>query len=139
MRMNLPVPVCQIPVRGARQSPLTDFSFKTGPFPVRETHQKLAFPSKGLVVGAFGEGSDDLHSLVNTLAESRLRAQGLTRGREGSEKELGIIVGQIRRRLSTASIRALMKSPPCTHKLVGYWSALSKKTGILLVGFCQKM
>ena len=47
---------------------------------------------KGLVVGAFGEGSEDLHNLIKTLAESRLKAQGLARGREGSEAELGVIV-----------------------------------------------
>ena len=34
--------MCQIPVRGARQSPLTDFSSKLGPFLVRLTPQKWA-------------------------------------------------------------------------------------------------
>ena len=38
----------------------------------------------GLVVGAFGEGSEDLHSLVQIMAESRLQVQGFARGREGS-------------------------------------------------------
>ena len=60
----------------------------------------------GLVVGAFGEGSEDLHDLVQKLAESRVGAMGLRRGREGSEEELGIIVGQIRRSLSTTFVRA---------------------------------
>ena len=59
---------------------------------------------QGLVVGAFGEGSEDLHSLVNTLAVSRLRAVGLARGREGADKELGVIVSQIRRTLSTSAV-----------------------------------
>ncbi len=61
---------------------------------------------QGLVVGAFGEGSEDLHSLVQTLGESRLRAQGLAQGREGSDAELGVIIGQIRRTLSTTAVRA---------------------------------
>ena len=60
----------------------------------------------GLVVGAFGEGSQDLHELIQLLAESRVRAMGLRRGREASDEELGIIMGQIRRSLSTTSIRA---------------------------------
>ena len=60
----------------------------------------------GLVVGAFGEGSDDLHELIQILAEKKVGANGLRRGREASEEELGIVVGQIRRALSTASVRA---------------------------------
>merc|ERR1712082_63886 len=60
----------------------------------------------GLVVGAFGEGSEDLHELVHTMARSRLRVQGLAEGREGSEAELGVITGQVRRTLSTASVQA---------------------------------
>ena len=61
---------------------------------------------QGLVVGAFGEGSEDLHSLVQTIAESKVTTMGLSRGREGTEAELGIVVGQVRRMLSTASVRA---------------------------------
>ena len=60
----------------------------------------------GLVVGAFGEGSQDLHELVHTMARSRLRGQGLKEGREGSDAELGVITGQVRRSLSTSFIRA---------------------------------
>ena len=60
----------------------------------------------GLVVGAFGEGSDDLHELIQILAEKKVGANGLRRGREASEEELGVVVGQIRRALSTASVRA---------------------------------
>ena len=61
---------------------------------------------QGLVVGAFGEGSEDLHSFVQVIAEAKVSAMGLARGREGTEAELGIIVGQARRMLSTTSVRA---------------------------------
>ena len=61
---------------------------------------------QGLVVGAFGEGSEDLHGLVQLLAESKVKAMGLSRGREGTEAELGMLVGQIRRMLSTVNVRA---------------------------------
>ena len=44
---------------------------------------------QGLVVGAFSEGSEDLHSLVQALAESRVGAVGLARGRPETEAELG--------------------------------------------------
>ena len=60
----------------------------------------------GLVVGAFGEVSQDLHDLIQKLAESKANAMGLRRGREGAEEEIGIIVGQIRRSLSTTCVRA---------------------------------
>ena len=60
----------------------------------------------GLVVGAFGEGSEDLHTLVQIIAEARVTAMGLARGRPGTEAELGLVVGQVRRMLSTTSIRA---------------------------------
>ena len=61
---------------------------------------------KGLVFGAFGEASEDVHDLVNTLSQSRLRGQGLVLGREGSGEKLGIITGQVRHALSTVCVRA---------------------------------
>ena len=50
-----------------------------------------------LVVGAFGEGSEDMHDLVQQIAESRANTMGLRRGREATEAEVGIFVGQVRR------------------------------------------
>jgi hypothetical protein len=38
-----------------------------------------------LVMGSFQEGSKDLHALLETLADCRLRARGLARGREVSK------------------------------------------------------
>ena len=59
-----------------------------------------------LVVGAWGEGSEDLHDLIHTMAKCRVNALGLARGRPGSEAELGMVLGQVRRSLSVASVRA---------------------------------
>ena len=59
-----------------------------------------------LCFGAWGEASKDVHELIQTLAESRLKFQGLKTGKPRSKQELGIIVGQIRRRLSSAAIKA---------------------------------
>ena len=53
-----------------------------------------------------GVGSEQVHQLVQVLAESRLRFQGLQQGRPGSDQELGVLVGQIRRRLSMAAVQA---------------------------------
>ena len=60
----------------------------------------------GLVVGAFGEGSEDVHYLIQQLAETRASSMGIRRGREASDAEIGILVGQIRRSLSTTFVRA---------------------------------
>ena len=56
----------------------------------------------GLCFGAFGEASQDVHNLVQTMAESRLKFQAEAEGRPGggSDQELGLIVGQIRQSMS---------------------------------------
>ena len=47
-----------------------------------------------------------MHKLVNIIAESRLKHQGLKFGKPGSKYELGMLVGQVRRRLSVATLKA---------------------------------
>ena len=59
---------------------------------------------RGLVFGAFGEASEGVHELVHHLANSRLKAEGLQQGRESVKGELGVLVGQVRRMLSGASV-----------------------------------
>ena len=63
------------------------------------------FPLMKLVWGAFGEGSEDVHTLVAVLAESRVRTLAL-RGEPPAPNQLGLEVTLIRRRLSAAAIRA---------------------------------
>ena len=60
----------------------------------------------GLCFGAWGEASEGVHLLIQTLAEARLKYQGLQRGRPGSDQELGLLVGQVRRRLSLFAVKA---------------------------------
>ena len=60
----------------------------------------------GLVVGPWGEGSKDLHSLISTVAQSMVDAKARARGWEAGEGELGQVMGSIRRRLSCTFIRA---------------------------------
>ena len=55
---------------------------------------------EGLVVGPWGNGSKDLHDLVRTLAESRVANRVRGRGREASDNELGVVMGEVRRALS---------------------------------------
>ena len=54
---------------------------------------------ESLVVVPWGEGSKDLHSLVKTLAESRVACQARSKGREASDNELGVVVAQVRKYL----------------------------------------
>ena len=60
----------------------------------------------GLVVGPWGDGSKDMHSLIKIMAESSVAAKGRARGWEGGDGELGLVLGQIRRRLSCSFVRA---------------------------------
>ena len=60
---------------------------------------------QGLVLGAFQEGSKDIHALLDTLADSQLKAKGLARGREGSNQERATILAGMRRRLSMAAAK----------------------------------
>ena len=47
-----------------------------------------------------------MHSLVRVLAESKVALVSRARGWEGSDKELGMYMSQIRKYLSTAFIKA---------------------------------
>jgi hypothetical protein len=76
---------------------------QTGPLVRRlQSYGKL----EGLVVGPWGEGSKDLHSLVKTIADVKVAAKARALGREISDKELGIVVAQVRKYLSVTFIRA---------------------------------
>ena len=61
---------------------------------------------EGLVVGAWGEGSKDLHALVKTMAEARVLASSQARGFVAGEGELSIATANIRRVLSCVFVRA---------------------------------
>ena len=59
-----------------------------------------------LIFGGLAEASKDVHGLIATLANIRLKKIGMARGRPGSDQELAIITSQLRRRISAATIRA---------------------------------
>ena len=58
-------------------------------------------------MGSFQEGSKDLHALLETLADCRLRARGLARGREGTERERSVILSDLRREFSPVGAKAV--------------------------------
>ena len=47
-----------------------------------------------------------MHELVHVLANCRLKAEGMQQGRQTESRELGVLVGQIRRILSVKAVRA---------------------------------
>ena len=59
-----------------------------------------------LVFGAWGEASKGVHELVETMAECRVRSQAMSKGRLLGREDKSVVVGQIRRCLSVASVRA---------------------------------
>ena len=71
----------------------------------------LSFPPlRRWVFGAWGEASEDVHIMVDYLAESRQRHQQLLEGRgwrrRSEEAEVALFKGQIRRTLSLEAVRA---------------------------------
>ena len=61
---------------------------------------------QGLVVGAFQEASKDVHSLLDVLADTKVKAMGLARGREGTDQERAAILSGFRRQLSMTAAKA---------------------------------
>ena len=58
------------------------------------------------VMGAWQEGSKDLHDLLDMLADNKVAVLGLVRGREASDHERAQILSGYRRTLSTTAARA---------------------------------
>ena len=59
--------------------------------------------------GAYGECSDGVKQLLEVMADSRLHCLGLRKGSLEAAKELSQVTGYLRRRLSTAIIKANVK------------------------------
>jgi hypothetical protein len=57
--------------------------------------------------GSFHEASKDLHSLLECLTDSKLRARDLARGREGGEWERSVILNEFRRELSLVAAKVV--------------------------------
>ena len=62
----------------------------------------------GLVAGQFNEVSEDIHQLIEVMADNRVDKIGRLEGKQMSKNEKGVAVGQIRRYLSTVMIRSAM-------------------------------
>ena len=77
-----------------------------------------------LVMGTFQEGSKDLHSLLETLSDHKLRTRGLARGREGTERERAVILSEFRRELSVTGAKA---QSAC---LIGRVARVGRDTGL---------
>jgi hypothetical protein len=60
----------------------------------------------GYVAGAWGEGSQDLHALIQAGAESRVAFECRSSGRQETERRLGAKVAEYRRLVSTCCVRA---------------------------------
>ena len=62
-----------------------------------------------LVFGAYGETSDGVKKLLDQLVESRVTSLGLRMGSLEASKEMSQVTGYLRRRLSSAIMRANIK------------------------------
>ena len=74
--------------------------------PVQQ-HLETFEPVRGLVFGAFGEGSPAVHSLIESLASHRLKKKGLSAAwQRGPKAEKALLVRLFRHRLGVAAVRA---------------------------------
>ncbi len=80
------------------------------------------------VEGSWQKASKDLHSLLNLLADSKVQALGLARGREATERERSQILSGYWWILSTTAARA---TSGC---LLGEWPGWVRPTGLQLGG-----
>ena len=64
---------------------------------------------KGVVAGQWGEVSEDVHALLDTMATNRVRVAGPSRGRRGhlrsEEGERAVAIGSLRRRVGVMTVR----------------------------------
>ena len=77
--------------------------------PVGPLVQRLrSYPLQRLVVGPWGDCSEDIHELLSILARSRAEIAARSKGREGGAGagDLGVIMGQIRRAFSVQAVRS---------------------------------
>ena len=63
-------------------------------------------PVLDLVFGAYGETSEGVKTLLDTLVKARLRKLGLAKGTPEAGKESAWIKGYMRRRLSSSVVKA---------------------------------
>ena len=71
----------------------------------------LSFPPLlKLVVGPFGECSQDLHELLETMAEMKTQYQSRSRGEMESEWKIASNLSYLRRQLSVCAVRAVADS-----------------------------
>ena len=71
----------------------------------------LSFPPLlKLVVGPFGECSQDLHELLETMAEMKTQFQSRSRGEMESEWKIASNLSYLRRQLSVCAVRAVADS-----------------------------
>lgn len=85
----------------------------------------------GMVYGNWEEVSEDTHALVSALATSRVRVAGPSWGKRGrlrgEEGERAVVVGQIRRKLRVAIVRA--QCHPLLGRLEGLGPGCSAASG----------
>ena len=85
-----------------------ELGFQDGDGPTLRKLQSYP-PVLDLCCGAYGECSDGVKHLLDVMAQSRLQSLGLRKGSLEAAKELSLVTGYLRRRLSTAIVKANVK------------------------------
>lgn len=62
-------------------------------------------PVRGMVFGAYGEASKDIHTILHVAAEARARRDWKTMGSRNLAEALSVVVSTLRRRWGLAAVR----------------------------------
>ena len=87
-----------------------ELGFINGDGPTLQKLQRYP-PVIDLCFCAYGECSDGVKSLLEQMAQARLKSQSFRSGSLEAAKELSQVTGYLRRRLSTATVKANVKCP----------------------------
>ena len=79
---------------------------------------------QGLVVGCFGEGSQQLHGLLKQLAEAKVLAKARADGTLPLDSDVGITLAHFRRIISTTAVRA---QATCLINRMGHLGGLARE------------
>ena len=69
-----------------------------------------------VVFGAFWEASEGVHELIQIMAVSRLKGEGLKRGEDSEKGEVEVVEGQVRRLLSVMEVRS--QAECCNNRMM---------------------
>ena len=86
--------------------------------------------TRGLVCGAYGEGSADVHALIAKAAEARAAILWREAGARTETEMRAFLIGQMRRRVGVAAVQAMARHRIARVPYVGASHAVVQAQGL---------